>query len=117
MTLSVPTRVQPAGPPIAPVRDGHHVRDLGPEFGQVHAFRIRGPCGKDSLYVVLASKPRDGAAALLDVSGPREVSLVRKQFPYEFSVYPWPADAPATIRFGVSAGAQRKTALFTMPGR
>jgi hypothetical protein len=67
-------------------------RDLGGDWGTLHAFRIRSPFGKDSLYVVLTGHPKDGAKAELVLDGDNAAPQVLNSFPYEFTVYPWPED-------------------------
>jgi len=118
VALSFAAAPDPAvGRQFPPVAAGHVVQNLPAPFEQMHAFRIRSPFGKDSLYVVLTGKPRSAVAAIeLDgaAAAPREV----RQHPYEFSVYPWPMDRDMTFRLKLTdaAGKTQTTAPVTLPG-
>ena len=85
---------------LPPLRDGHWVQHLGEPWGDLHAFRIRSPFGRDSLYVVLTGRPKPGARATLQMAGvPTSAPpLTVGAYPYEFTVYPWPMERDMAFR-------------------
>ena len=83
--------------PIPPLENGRVSQKLDGDWGTLEAFRIRSPFGKDSLYVVLTGRPKDGARATLQIEGeaPQECA----SYPFEFSVYPIAMDVD--LKFSV----------------
>ena len=63
---------------------------LAKPWKEAHAFRIRGPFGQDSLYVVLMGHPADGAQAKLifDDKSANPTPMTSSSFPHEFLLYP-----------------------------
>jgi hypothetical protein len=58
------------------------------QWGTMNAFRTRSPFGSDSLYVILTGRPAGNASVTLHLDGTAPVT--KAEYPYEFSVYPWP---------------------------
>ena len=57
-------------------------------WGEMHAFRIRGPFGKDSIYVVFTGGfESEDAKIALNMKSPQSL-VTRDYYPYEISVYP-----------------------------
>lgn len=104
---------------LPPVRNGHLVQQPGAPWGELHAFRIRSPFGRDSLYVVLTGHPKEGAHATLQLEGdPPPTPLAAIAYPYEFSVYPWPMERDLTFHVTLT-GPDNPTARSlqgTLPG-
>jgi hypothetical protein len=111
--LAAPTSV-PAIPALAGGRATVHA---GGAWGDVQAFRIRSPFGKDSLYVVLTGHPADGATATLSVQG-AAAPLSVGQFPYEFTLYPWPMDKDLSFTLALTTpdGAVVRPPTVILPG-
>ncbi len=66
-----------------------HIKDFAPEWGDLHAYRIRGPFGKDSLFAILTGGyGKAGAKVILNLQSLSKDSIVRDVYPYEFSLYP-----------------------------
>lgn len=115
VALSFPTRPQ-AALDIPPLANGRATQQLGGEWGALEAFRIRSPFGKDSLYVVLTGRPKDGASATLQIDGAQP--LEKKTYPYEFSVYPWPMkrDLKFALQLKDATGAVTTSQPVVLPG-
>ncbi len=104
-------------PLLPPLEQGHVVADAGSVWGQAHAFRIRSPFGSDSVYVALTAGPVEGGSVTVKIAG-RDEPLVKKQLPYEFSVYPWPIDQPCELVIETHGPEQTEpqTISLTLPG-
>ncbi len=87
-----------------PIAGAGHVsqKAIAPNWGDLHAFRIRGPFGKDSLYVVLTSKYDTQGKVKLTMNGEDKGSVSR--FPYEFSIYPIPQDQDISFSVRIEEG-------------
>ena len=94
-----------AAPPLGTAPE---TRDLGGDWGTLHAFRIRSPFGHDSLYAVLTGHPPAGAKAALLLDGD-DVPRSLDSFPYEFTVYPWPLDKEMAFRLRLTDAQGRET--------
>jgi hypothetical protein len=91
-------KVQSVISQVAPALEAKPVeQDLGGDWGLLHAFRIRSPFGKDSIYVVLTGQPKAGAKAELVLDGDAGAPHIVDSFPYEFSIYPLPQDKDAVF--------------------
>jgi hypothetical protein len=95
-----PEEIDTAPPPLT--GEAHISQDLGEPWGQVHAFRIRDPFGKDSLYAVRVGPKVEGMKAelILETGGARTDT----EFPQEFTVYPWAMDRDMTFRIRLTNG-------------
>ncbi|NQU44391.1 hypothetical protein HQ520_13965 [bacterium] len=115
--LSFPARAETidTAPPALP-EESHLTQDLGEPWGQVHAFRIRGPFGKDSLYAVRIGKNIEGIKAELVLEGnePRTDA----EYPHEFTVYPWSMDKDMTFKVKITGaeGKSVETETMTLDG-
>jgi hypothetical protein len=113
VALSFAARTQNKTEP-PPLQSGRVTQQIGGEWGTLEAFRIRSPFGKDSLYVVLTGRPQNGVATLqLDGEAPQE----KKNYPFEFSVYPLPMQRD--IRFFVrfkNGGTMQTSPTIVLPG-
>jgi hypothetical protein len=98
-------------PPPPKLTRAHVTEPAGASWGDVHAYRIRAPFGKDALYVILTGRPAAGAAATLNMRGAPPQTV--RQYPYEFTVYPWPMDK--NIRFTLTLADVNTTARRTSP--
>lgn len=118
VTLALPAETIAPVRELPPLSDGHVVRDLGPTWGQLHAFRIRSPLGHDSLYVVLTGGPAEGARVTLNLEGLEGGPRGCTQAPYEFSVYPWALDRTMEFRVDLEAPASgpKQTVTLSLPG-
>lgn len=115
--LSFPASRQ-VSPKLAPVAAAPVQQELAGDWGKLHAFRIRSPFGKDSLYVVLTGRPENGGTAkLLLENGEKEVPPATA-FPYEFTVYPWPVDQELKFRIQLTdaSGAITESTPVSLPG-
>ncbi|MDR3709413.1 MAG: hypothetical protein P4L33_14020 [Capsulimonadaceae bacterium] len=106
------------GSPVMPkLTGGRASAHAGGAWGDVEAFRIRSPFGKDSLYVVLTGHPSAGSTATLSVDGAPPIAPV-SDYPYEFTLYPWPMDKD--LRFSLTLktpdGASVKTNALILQG-
>lgn len=118
VTLALPAETTVPVPVLPPLTEGHVVRDLGPTWGQLHAFRIRSPLGHDSLYVMLTAGPAEGASVTLNLKGLEGAPRTCTQAPYEVSVYPWALEQAMELRVDleVLATGQKQTATLSLPG-
>ena len=85
VALSFPAQTE-TQTPIPPLQNGRASQKLDGDWGTLEAFRIRSPFAKDSLYVVLTGRPKDGARATLQIEGMAPIES--QSYPFEFSVYP-----------------------------
>jgi len=104
----------PAMPQLEGGRTSAH---LDGEWGDMQAFRIRSPFGKDALYVVLTGKPKPGATAILTVAGAQSPVTVNR-YPYEFTLSPWPMDKDLhfTLALTDAGGITTQSPAFTLAG-
>jgi len=116
VAVSLPAEKRARFGAVTPLPRGHVVEQLGEPWGDLHGFRLRTPFGHDALYVVLTGAPAD-AEATLTLAG-HEALAPRKQFPYEFSIYPWPMDKPAqaTIELRRAGQAEPLRKTLTLDG-
>ncbi|MFH1497565.1 MAG: hypothetical protein ABII82_07035, partial [Verrucomicrobiota bacterium] len=104
-------------PPVAaePLRAG-----LGVPWGDVLAWRIRSPFGRDSIYVCLDGRPDEGARVelLLEEDDPAAGPRVANRFPFEFTVHPLPPEQSARFRLRLTApdGTATLSPRFELPG-
>ncbi len=95
-----------------------HKERIAKGWGDMRAMRIRGPFGKDSIFVFLTyGFNKEGAKAVLNVkTASGEQRLERAMFPYEFSVYPLPQneDVSFTLTFEEADGGKISTEAFTL---
>ena len=85
---------------IKPITSPAHIKklDLADGWGDMHAFRIRSPFGKDSLYVVLTDgQGKENSKVELEITSPSKQTITVDAFPYEFSIYPIAQDKPITF--------------------
>jgi len=71
--------------------DAHFkIANTAANWGEFHAFRIRGPFGKDSIYTVFTNGfERPEAKIVLNIEDEENpTSITRDYYPYEISVYP-----------------------------
>lgn len=109
VVLSFATHGQPAVPTV-PVLDTRPVEQtLTGDWGTLHAFRIRSPFAKDSLYVVLTGRPAKGSRAQLVLDGQSNAAPEATSYPYEFSVYPLPMNADLTFHLVCTDAAGKAT--------
>ncbi len=116
IALALPAQVsEPAPPPM--LSEGRLERELDPTWGRLHAFRIRGPFGNDSLYVFATGRP-PGGRVTLQLDGDTQGSRVDTDYPYEFSIYPWAMQTDMTFRLTLEApdGSTVRTESMTLPG-
>ncbi len=86
-------------PPL-PAESQIHDRNLhNAVWKELHAYRIRGPFGKDALYVILPTANLIRAKVTLLING--KESIVCDKFPYEFSVYPVAQDFDLSFKVKV----------------
>lgn len=90
--------------------------ELGGDWGEMRAYRVRSPFGGDTLYAALSARAGAGTAAL-EIEGETTPRIV-DSYPYEFSV-PAPA-AERAVRFRLRltgrTGDPVATDWFTLPG-
>lgn len=115
--VSLDTRPMPALGEVPALETAPAAVKLDGDWGTLHAFRIRSPFGKDSLYVVLTGRPSKSGSVQLhleDEEKPREA----QSFPYEFSVYPWATDRDMTFRVVCTdgSGGSVESAPITLKG-
>ncbi len=79
--------------------NSHVVQKLPDPWGDLHAFRIRSPFGKDSLYVVTTGRPPAGSRAQIHLENHAYLRREVREYPYEMSVYPWSMDQPMAFTF------------------
>ncbi len=117
VALGFAAHPEPAKPALPPVAAVPLDEPLVTQDGNVLAWRIRSPFGKDSIYVCLDGGPeRTGTVELLldNDTQPRVVT----RYPYEFTVYPFPVDKDAVFRIRTTTtdGAVTTSGSFTLPG-
>jgi hypothetical protein len=96
IVLSLPAQLRQTPAQAGPVAEGHVVRSTGSPWGDVHAFRLRGPFGSDSIYVVATGRPSEGASMSVTLrSGGRRATV--NEYPYEQTFYPVDAKEPAEV--------------------
>jgi len=114
VALSFPANAWQAFPTIAPLRDGHFQTDVDETWGELHAFRIRSPFGKDSLYVILTGKP-ERAKIRVSLEG-KDAPVVCVDFPYEATIYPWPMDQDMKGTVILSLDGEEQEFSFSLKG-
>ncbi len=85
---------------IKPVAGQAHFvqKNIAPDWGDLHAFRIRSPFGKDSIFVlVTGGMKKKNSKMVLNIEEPSKQTLTAKAYPYEFSVYPLSMDSDIKI--------------------
>lgn len=104
-------------PALPQLEGGRTSAHMSTQWGDVQAFRIRSPFGKDSLYAVLTGHPADGAKATLTLDG-ASAPIDVKEFPFEFSVYPWPMDKDMHFALTLTSadGTVTKSSALTLAG-
>lgn len=107
VTLSFPAEPRALFPRARALQNGHKARKIDSKWGTLHAFRIRTPFGRDSLYMCLTGGPdtADGGVTF-EISGMPKTRHKRKRFPYESTVYPLPMERDFTIRVQLQDGAE-----------
>jgi hypothetical protein len=99
IAVAIPARQQtPSVIPSLPANT-HVMHKLPDPWGELHAFRIRSPFGKDSLYVVTTGRPPVGSRAQIHLENNAYLRREVRQYPYEMSVYPWPMDQTMAFTF------------------
>jgi hypothetical protein len=98
-----------AKPLASPMPDGKEI---------LHAFRIRSPFGKDSLYAFLAGEIERGSTVSLTRDGDSAPSLTCTEPPYEFTIYPISMDQDISFSLTVkhADGTQFQTGSFLLEG-
>ena len=115
VALSFPAQTQ-TQTPIKPLANGRASQKLAGDWGTLEAFRIRSPFAKDSLYVVLTGRPKDGARATLQIEG--MAPLESSSYPFEFSVYPLPMERDLTFTVATQSadGVKAQSQPITLKG-
>ncbi len=93
--------------------NGHYERlEAHKDLGDMHAFRIRSPFGKDSLYVMFTRgvELKDCEVELV-VKSPVKQSIKVAKFPYEFSLYPLNQDSDIKFEIIVNKSGLNPTNL------
>jgi len=75
--------------------------DLGEGRGDFHAFRIRGPFGKDSVFAILTTPFKKSGKAVLTLEGSKTGlrTFEKLEYPFEFSIYPLAMDEDFKVSF------------------
>lgn len=104
--VEVPCMSAPVPTTAPPLKTGHVRSSLGGAWGDVHAFRIRSPFGRDGVYaVVLANEQAKGSVAF-EFRGDNRRSERDVDAPYEAWVYPVHPDRDVPIGIKVTDSAQ-----------
>jgi len=94
ITLKIPAEKQAIVSSLPRMEGNTHIevknaaQKGGADFGDFHAFRIRGPFGKDSIYAFFTKGVDKNATLYLDLEEPFKQHFEKAKFPYEISVYP-----------------------------
>ncbi len=98
--VKIPAESKEIAKNIPPISEGGHIKKekASETFGDMHAFRIRSPFGKDSLYVMMTGGVETKAKLTVEMSSPSAQKIVCDEFPYEISVYPLPMDKPIKFK-------------------
>ncbi len=85
------------------MQDGGHVSKIGASqtFNDFHAFRIRSPFGKDSIYAVMTGGVEKNATFTLEMQKPYKKTFTCKEFPFEISIYPLPMDSEIVFKVSI----------------
>ena len=102
VTLSMPAESRDLYPDLPALKKGHVTKEIGVDWGELHAFRIRSPFGSDHAFVVLTGEPAGTAAATLRLVGKPGKAIRDTTYPYDFSVGPFPMGQD--VRFVVELG-------------
>ena len=97
-------------PELKPLESQAHIekKKIAEGWGDMHAFRIRSPFGKDSLYVALTAPfDKKGNVSITVRQGEKTVSKKCDIFPYEFSVYPLDMNSPASFKLTMESGGKK----------
>ncbi len=96
----------------APQGEGAYfsMKKLENGWDELHAFRIRGPFGKDSVFAVFtgARYREDAEVKMILKSGNSTQVLTRNFYPFEFSVYPIAQDEELELSFEISEKGREK---------
>ncbi len=110
---------EPEKPSLPPVAASPLVVPIGGDQGNVLAWRIRSPFGRDSIYVCLDGGParKAGVELLLEEDSATEPRVVTR-YPYEFSVHPIPVDKTVSFRIRITHtdGVVAESAALQLPG-
>jgi len=87
-----------------PLKSNGHISKAGADalLKDFHAFRIRGPFGKDAAYIVFTGgvEAPKGTKIVMKITSPSAQTVTCERFPFEISVSPLSADCD--IKFTVS---------------
>ncbi|AWI10624.1 hypothetical protein CKA38_09655 [Ereboglobus luteus] len=100
-----------AAPAIPALQTKPVTTKLEKPWGEMRAFRIRSPFGRDSLYVALAAQPPAGSIATIEIEtdGAAPVTQTLDAFPYEFSLPGIAMDKSVRFRLELTAPGQPTT--------
>ncbi len=101
VTVGYPAEPRGAFPAAEPLTRSHRTAPAG-AFGQAHAFVIRSPWGRDSLYAVLTADTQPGARVTFRCGDSERLCT---RYPYEASFDPLP-DPSLPLRISTVADGQ-----------
>ena len=113
MTVSITAESEDVFRDVPSLTQGHVQEAMGGKWGKLHAFRLRGPFGSDSVFAVFTGDPGKGAKVEFSLAG---VTHLDERMPFEASVYPVKRDEDVRcrVRMTDSDGTVR-TAEIALP--
>jgi len=112
--IAAETRLDP--PALKPLGEDAHfcLKDIAKGWGDLNAFRIRSPFGKDSFYAFFTGGfgVKDIKMVLeLETAG-KTMTFTRSHYPYEISVYPIDSALDAALKIYLFEGGKK---IFESP--
>lgn len=86
--LEIPCVPVPVPTTVSPLKSGHVHASLGGDWGDVHAFRIRSPFGRDGIYAVVIPSKRAKGSVEFEFRGDNGRRERDVDAPYESWLYP-----------------------------
>jgi len=99
IAMRIPAELYNSDYTAKPIIGEAHIvqKNIGKGWGDLHSFRIRGPFGKDSVFVILTGGRTAKGKVVLKLSSPTAQISEKTYFPFEFSIYPLPQDADISL--------------------
>ncbi len=110
IALKIPAEDFEVKKQIPQIEGASHIvkNDLPKDWGQLHIFRIRSPFGKDSIFAIFTGGMDKIADVEMTVHSHSNLKLTKKEYPFEFSIYPISMGDDVEVSFTVSEKSKEK---------
>ncbi|NQU45017.1 hypothetical protein HQ520_17155, partial [bacterium] len=104
VSLSLPAEKREQFPKVPPLKKSEPQKvEIDGPWGNLHAYRIRTPFGRDALYAYFDGNLGEDARAILTIKGMPDAERSDNVHPYEFIVYPVEMDRDLEITVSIQA--------------